>query len=397
MALQQRAQPPELRLRRRVGLDAGRPAQERQHRLQRGVGELRLAGQRHRQARPLGHFVAQRQHQPRLADPRLAEQHHRAAATRRRPMPAGGQRRELVGTARERRHAPAFVRRKIAARHLALAQDRVRGHGLGKALEIERTERAALEEVADQRACRVGDHHRAGLGHGLEPRRQVRRLAEQSRLGRTALAVEITDENRSCRRTHPAAQPVVRDHVDRLHRLDRPQPGAHRALGGMLLRARIAEADEQPVAEILRHRPAMPLHHRRAGPVVGGDDVAQILRIPVGREAGEADQVDEHHRHLPPLAMRRPRIDRGPRPLRRADRPEQPPPVADLEADLAQIRVGQFAEHVDIDAVVRQRVVKAGEIRRLQPAPKVSHRRAPHRCCARTLRRYASIAMRTNS
>ena len=61
--------------------------------------------------------------------------------------------------------------------------------------------------------------------------------------------------------------------------------GAHRALGVVLLRVRIAEQRHQPVAELLQHMAAEP-RHRRGGLVeIGADEVAPVLRVEPRREA----------------------------------------------------------------------------------------------------------------
>ena len=38
-------------------------------------------------------------------------------------------------------------------------------------------------------------------------------------------------------------------------------------------------------------------------PVVGADQLAQVLGVEAGRECGRADQVDEHHRELAALGL----------------------------------------------------------------------------------------------
>ena len=88
-------------------------------------------------------------------------------------------------------------------------------------------------------------------------------------------------------------------------RLDHRQPGAHRPLGIVLMRLRIAEIDRG------RHRPYIWRQTRRSGrpsrqrAVIGADQLAQILRVMTGRQRGRADQVAEHDRELAPFGDRR--------------------------------------------------------------------------------------------
>lgn len=76
-------------------------------------------------------------------------------------------------------------------------------------------------------------HHRAGLGHGLQPRREVRRFAHHRRPG-----------------GHPDAggERTRRRHRAR-HGRARGRAGAHRALGVVFVRLGPAEAGEHAVAE----------------------------------------------------------------------------------------------------------------------------------------------------
>ena len=77
---------------------------------------------------------------------------------------------------------------------------------------------------------------------------------------------------------------------------------AHRALGVVLVRDRIAEQRHQPVAELLRHMTAHLRHRRRGGIEIGADEVAPLLGIELRGNAGRTDQIAEHHREVAPLA-----------------------------------------------------------------------------------------------
>ena len=147
----------------------------------------------------------------------------------------------------------------------------------------------------------------------------------------------------------------------------------------MLLGTRVAEAHQDAVAEVLRDRAAVTLHHLRTGAVVAGDDVAQVFGVAMRGQIGEPDEVHEHHRHLAALAEPA-GGDRKSCRNRSGDRLQEAPPVAEVEPDLAKVSVGESVEHVTIDAMDREGVVEIGKVRRFQPDPKVIHRTEPHPC-----------------
>jgi hypothetical protein len=72
----------------------------------------------------------------------------------------------------------------------------------------------------------------------------------------------------------------------------------HRTLGRVLMGARVAEVDEDPVAHELRDK-AVVAPDRRAAPVLERrDDIAQIFGVHPGRERGRSHQVAKHHGQL---------------------------------------------------------------------------------------------------
>ena len=90
-------------------------------------------------------------------------------------------------------------------------------------------------------------------------------------------------------------------------RLDDRQPGAHRPLGIVLMRLRIAEIDQHAVAHVFGDKAVEAADRLGDRVVVGADQLAQILRVKTGRERGRADQIAEHHRQLPAFG-----VDLGP-------------------------------------------------------------------------------------
>ena len=59
------------------------------------------------------------------------------------------------------------------------------------------------------------------------------------------------------------------------------------------------------------------------------------------------------------------------------DRPQQPPALAEAEADLAKVGVGQLAEDVDTDVMRRQRLEELLEAHLREPPVQLSHAPPP--------------------
>jgi hypothetical protein len=83
------------------------------------------------------------------------------------------------------------------------------------------------------------------------------------------------------------------------NRLDHRQPGAHRPLGIVLMRLRIAEIDQDAVAHVLGDKAGEAADRVGDGAVVVADQLAQILGVMTGRQRRRADQIAEHHGQLP--------------------------------------------------------------------------------------------------
>ena len=79
------------------------------------------------------------------------------------------------------------------------------------------------------------------------------------------------------------------------------QPGAHSPLGIILVGERMAEVDQEPIAQVLRDVPLEAADHLGADLLVGPHDLAQLLGIEPLRERGRAHQVAEHDRQLAAL------------------------------------------------------------------------------------------------
>ena len=63
------------------------------------------------------------------------------------------------------------------------------------------------------------------------------------------------------------------------HGIDQGEPGAHRALGVVLVRGRIAEERQDAIAHVARHVTLVEPDRLRADTLVGSDHVPQVFRI----------------------------------------------------------------------------------------------------------------------
>ena len=239
--------------------------------------------------------------EPRLADARLAGDQHHPSFAALRLLPAADQQLDFLLTTDERRLPRA---QRLEAAQLPLSpmtrQARLRLRKPGKRL---RTEIGEIEQPADLPARCFADDQRVRRGQALQPGGEVRRLADDPALLRGALADQIADHGEPGGDAEPHAQILsCRQSADRL---DHRQPGPHRPLGIVLMRLRIAEIDQHPVAHVFGDKAVEAADRLADRAVVVADQLAQILRVMTGRERGRADQVAEHHRELPAFGFGR--------------------------------------------------------------------------------------------
>ena len=133
----------------------------------------------------------------------------------------------------------------------------------GDALEVLRPEVLKLEQIAEQPARALGDDDHVRLGDRLQPRREVRRLADDAALLRLARSDQVADDDQPGRDADPHVQRRA-GRGDELRRcLDDREPGLHGALGVVLVRLRIAEIGEHAVAHVFGDETAVALDQRR--------------------------------------------------------------------------------------------------------------------------------------
>jgi hypothetical protein len=141
--------------------------------------------------------------------------------------------------------------------------------------------------------------------------------------------------------------------------------GVQRALGVVLLGARIAEQGHQPVADLFQHVAAEACYAGGGLVEIGVDEIAPILGVELRREARRADEIAEHHGDRAALGgrlrtSRRRRLRRrcGRVHRRRGDSEsgdgrEQSHPVADRgNANVLEVIRRQLRQNVRVDLVV---------------------------------------------
>ena len=314
---------------------------------------------------------SRRLREARLADARLARNQHDAALAGLGLLPAPLQQRQLLLAADQRRAGRA--QRLEAALGPALAQH-PRGHDRrGQALDLDRAEILIVEQPAGQPPRARRDHHRARLGQRLQPRREVRRLADDPAFLRFALADEIAHDHQAGGDADPHLQWRRRDGVEPGHLLDQLQRRAHRALGIVLVGPRIAEIGEHAVAHVLGDKPAAAPDHLGDAAVIGADHRAQILGSSRADSAVEPTRSQNmivswrrSARRAGPAADR-PRLHGG-LGAQRGDRLEKLAPMATkCHPEILEVLRRELRQHVPIDLVITQRLVVTLKTKAAQP------------------------------
>ena len=86
-------------------------------------------------------------------------------------------------------------------------------------------------------------------------------------------------------------------------RLDYRQPRAHRPLGVVLMRLRVAEIDQHPVAHIFGDKPVEAADRLGDGAVIVARSAPANPPGQPRRQRRRADQIAEHHRQLPAFGV----------------------------------------------------------------------------------------------
>ena len=154
----------------------------------------------------------------------------------------------------------------------------------GETLKTVRAKVFELEQGAEEPPRALGNDDAVRFGDALQPRCQVRRLAQDAALLRLAGPDQIADHHEPGRNPD-AYLAAARERASRAaHRANDVEPGPHRPLGVVLVRMRIAEVDQHAVAHVFRHEPVEARTSSGNTFLIGRNDLSQVLRVHAGGE-----------------------------------------------------------------------------------------------------------------
>jgi hypothetical protein len=213
----------------------------------------------------------------------------------------------------------------------------------------------------------------------LQPRRDVRRLADDAALAGIALPDQIADDDEAAGDAEPHLEPFREaEAADR--GADRER-GAHRPLGVVFMRLRVAEIGQNAIAHQFGDIAAEPRDRVADAGVIGAEDVAQLFRVEPRRECRRADQIAKKHGQLPPLGGGRRRWLRdGLVAAQGGDRGEQLAPVTDrLDPQILEVVCRQLEEDLGIDGIPGECLLVLRQPQILEPGRNINlgHSRLP--------------------
>ena len=202
-----------------------------------------------------GYRVGQREADSRLADAGLAADERDLALSLFRPFPKIREQREFALAADKLREFRADFRVKPALDRL-LAGDLERDDRLRKALGLLRLQPLASKASAQQPARDLRNDDGVRRRQLLETRRQIGSFAGRRDLRRSVHHV-VSDDDETGRHPNPHLQGLARGQQKPPDLGDQIEPGANRVFGLVLMRRRISEIGQQPVAQELGDIPAV--------------------------------------------------------------------------------------------------------------------------------------------
>ena len=151
--------------------------------------------------------------------------------------------------------------------------------------------------LGDEQASDLALHpcryqNRARLGQRLRARGDIRHVAENLAFCIDHDRSRLDGDARGKRGLARAFVLAVQFNERTLNRERRP----HRAFGIILLRHRIAKQRHQSIAQFLGDLAAHFHYRRRSRVEIGTDQVAPLLGIELGGNAGRTHQIAEHNR-----------------------------------------------------------------------------------------------------
>jgi hypothetical protein len=186
-----------------------------------------------------------------------------------------------------------------AARYNTFTQHLPTPYWLGVAVRVECAEIAAIEQVADQTPGRRLDRHGVGLRRYLQPRRQVRGVADNPVVPDLADPDEIANDDHSRRYADPAPHRYVGIGPQGPDRRTHFEPRVDRLLGVVFVRRGIAEKDEDGIPETAGDKPAVATGDLRDTALKGANRVGHILETDAVASRRHADRFARHGGDLP--------------------------------------------------------------------------------------------------
>ena len=275
------------------------------HRIERAVLVVGRAATLERDVRRVRESLVHCPHEPRFANARLAGDEHELSAPLARPREPTEQQTQLRLASDEAGDTRPRV--SAGARVGPLAGDAEDTDRCDDALDRLVAEILEFEEPVDESLRRGGDQHCPRPRERKNPRRNVRGVTERE-LFAVSAGADLTDHDETGVDADPhrdrhalGVREARRDVTDRF---DDRKRGVRGAPCGVLVRARIAEVDEDAVAEILRDVAVEALDRLDARRLVGADDFAEVLEVELPGERRRLDEVAEEDRELASLRSR---------------------------------------------------------------------------------------------
>ena len=236
----------------------GRTLHVSDDRMERAVGMLRRAEIAHSHMRLARQPLQQRRGQARLADTGLAGEQNDVALARLRLGPATKQEFAFFFSP-DHGGQPARVQRLETTFLRTVPHRRPGARQGGDALEVLRAKIDQLEQIAQELARALRDHDAVGLSDPLQPRGEIRRVADDAPFLRLPRTHKIADNHDPGPNSDPHMQgrAAAVTSFGAASTIASPRPD--RALGVVLMRQRIAEISEHAVAHVFGDEAAAAL------------------------------------------------------------------------------------------------------------------------------------------
>src|SRR6516164_5545027 len=180
-----------------------------------------------------------------------------------------------------------------------LTKHLIRTCRFGEAFQFDGPEIAVFKEVTQKSSSDLSNHHCVRLGKCLQPRGEVRRLADNCLFLRGTRSYQVTDDHDPRGNTYPRREPAFR--LDGTNGVRQLQPCAHRSLGIILLSLRVTEVGQDAIAHVFSDKAIMSAYRFGNALMIRTIHLAQVLRVEARSERGRANEIAEHHRELSSL------------------------------------------------------------------------------------------------